>query len=121
MKKIIHENVLYKLFTRNISGTVPDHVNFFSSFGTLSEKSSSWFPSFTVKYILEKSHNFNFSYLHMEPESNLIVKSNSSLANLNPLTNFEFTFLQIKLLGNEIQEKIYLNDILSIKSVFVAS
>ena len=57
----------------------------------------------------------------MEPESDLIFKSVSSLAHLNSRTNFEFKLLQIKLLGNKIQGKLYFNDIVSIKSTFLAS
>ena len=57
----------------------------------------------------------------MEPESDLIFKSVSSLAHLNSQTNFEFKLLQIKLLGNKIQGKLYFNDIVSIKSTFLAS
>ena len=45
----------------------------------------------------------------MEPD--LIFKKRSSLANLKPWTNFEFKFLQIKLLGKGIQEKLYFSDI----------
>ena len=60
---------------------VTEHVKFyplFFSFGIISQKSSSWFPSSTVKYISQKCHNLNFSYLHMEPESSLIFKNLSS-------------------------------------------
>ena len=56
----------------------------------------------------------------MEPESGLIFKNISSLANLNSQTKFEFTFnfLHIKLLG--IHEKIHFNNIVTIKSTFLA-
>ena len=66
----------------------------FVLFITLSEKSISWFPWCTIKYILQESHNFNFSCLHMEPESDLSFKIISSLANLYSRTNIEFKFLQ---------------------------
>ena len=84
--------MLYKIFTRNISRIVADHVKFypkFFSFGILLQKSSSWFPSCTVKYISPAYHKFNFSHLHMEFEPGLIFKIISSLANLNLRTKFE--------------------------------
>ena len=71
--------MLYKVFTRNITGTFTDHVKFYP----LSQKSISWFPSCIVKYISQECHNFDFSYLHMEPEYGLIFKNISSLENLN--------------------------------------
>ena len=57
----------------------------------------------------------------MKPESGLIFKNISSLANLNSRTKFEFTFtfLYIKLLGKGIQEKLYFNNIMSLKSTFL--
>ena len=85
-----HENVLYKPFTRNISRIVADHVKFYPKcfpFGILLQKSSSWFPSFTVKYISPECHNFSFSYLHVESEPGLIFEIISSLENLR--TKFE--------------------------------
>ena len=53
----------------------------------------------------------------MEPESGLIFKNMSSLPNLNLGTKFEFTlmFLHSKLIGKKIQQKLCLNDIVSIK------
>ena len=59
----------------------------------------------------------------MEPESGLIFKKISSLANFNSRTKFEFTlkFLHIKLLGKGIQEKLYFNNIVSIKPTFLAN
>ena len=59
----------------------------------------------------------------MEPESGLIFKMLSSLANLNSRTKFEltFTFLNIKLPRKGIQEKLYFNNIVSIKSMFLAN
>ena len=59
----------------------------------------------------------------MEPKCGLIFKNISSLANLNLLTKFEFTlkFLHIKLLGKGIQEKLYFNNIVSIKPTFLAN
>ena len=42
----------------------------------------SWLQSCTVKYISQEFHIFNFSYLHIEPEPDLIIKNISSLANL---------------------------------------
>ena len=59
------------------------------SIGILSQKSSSWFPSCTIKYTSHECHNFNFSYLHMEPDSGFIFKNISSLANLNSRNKFE--------------------------------
>ena len=60
----------------------------------------------------------------MEPESGLIFKNISSVANLNSLSKFEFTnqnFLDIKLLRKGIQEKLYFNNIVSIKSTFLGN
>ena len=59
----------------------------------------------------------------MEPEPGLIFKNISSLANLNSQTKFEFTFtfLHIKLLGKGIQERLYFNNIVSIKLTFLAN
>ena len=53
----------------------------------------------------------------MEPESGLVFKNISSLANLNLRTKFEFTlkFSHIKLTGKEIQQKQYFSDIASVK------
>ena len=58
----------------------------------------------------------------MEPECGLIFKNISSLVNLNSPTKFELTlkFLHIKLQGKGIQEKLYFNDIVSIKPTFLA-
>ena len=42
----------------------------------------------TVQYISQECDNFNFSYLHIEPEPGLIFKNISSLANLNLGTKF---------------------------------
>ena len=59
----------------------------------------------------------------MEPGCGLIYKDISSLANLNSQTKFEFTLkiLHIKLLGKGIQEKLYFNNIVSIKPTFLAN
>ena len=59
----------------------------------------------------------------MEPESGSIFKNISSLANLNSRTKLEFTFkfLHIKLLEKGIQEKLYFNNIVSIKPTFLAN
>ena len=60
----------------------------------------------------------------MEPESSLIFKNISSVANLNSLSKFEFTnqnFLDIKLLQKGIQETLYFNNIVSIKSTFLGN
>ena len=60
----------------------------------------------------------------MEPESRLIFKNISSVANLNSLSKFEFTnqnFLDIKLLRKGIQEKLYFNNIVSIKCTFLGN
>ena len=59
----------------------------------------------------------------MEPEYGLIFKNISSLTNLNSRTKFEFTlkFLHIKLLGKGIQEKLYFNNVVSIKPTFLAN
>ena len=58
----------------------------------------------------------------MEPECGLIFKNISSLVNLNSPTKFELTlkFLHIKFQGKGIQEKLYFNDIVSIKPTFLA-
>ena len=58
----------------------------------------------------------------MEPECGLIFKNISSLVNLNSPTKFELTlkFLHIKPQGKGIQEKLYFNDIVSIKPTFLA-
>ena len=95
--------------------------NFFL-YGILSQKSS-WFPSCTVKYISQECHDFNFSFLDMEPQFSLILKKISTLANLNPWTKCEFTFkfLRCKLLKKGIQEKLHWNNIMSIKSTFLAN
>ena len=63
------------------------------------------------------------SYLHMEPEPGLIFRNISSLANLNSQIKFEFTFkfLHVKLPGKGIQERLYFNDIVSIKPRFLAN
>ena len=79
-----HKNVLCKVLSQNISGIVKNHIKFctkFFKFGNLSQKSSSWFRSCTVKYINQKCHNFNFSYLHKKPEFGLTFKNLSSWAN----------------------------------------
>ena len=65
----------------------------------------------------ETCHNFNFSYLHMESDSGLIFKIISSLGNLDLQTKFYCS----KLLGKRIQEKLYFNNIASIKSMFLAN
>ena len=59
----------------------------------------------------------------MEPESGLIFKNISSLVILNSRTKFEFTFkfLHIKVLEKGIQERLYFNNIVSIKPVFLAN
>ena len=60
----------------------------------------------------------------MEPESRLIFKNISSVANLNSLSKVEFTnqnFLDIKLLRKGIQETLYFNNIVSIKSTFLGN
>ena len=60
----------------------------------------------------------------MEHASGLILKNICSLANLNLRTKFEFTkqkVLHIKLLGNGIQQKLYFNNIVSVKSMFLAN
>ena len=57
----------------------------------------------------------------MEPEPGLIFKNISSLANLHSRTKFEFKFLHFKLLGKRIQEKLYFNNMVSIKSTFLAN
>ena len=59
----------------------------------------------------------------MEPESALIFKNMSNLADLNLRTKFEFTlmFLHSKLIGKEIQQKLCLNDIVSIKPIFLTN
>ena len=115
-----------RAFTQNISGTVTDQVKFHRYcfwFRVLSQKSSSWFPSWTVKYISQECHDFNFSYLHIEPESDFIFKNIFSLANLNSPTKFVFIFqlLHIKVLAKGISEKQYFNNIVSIKSLFLAN
>ena len=83
----------------------------------LSQKSSSWTLLWIVKYILQESNNFNFNYgtftiiLTMEPDSSLIFKNISSLANLNSWTKFESTkqkILHNKLLEKQVREKLYL-------------
>ena len=58
----------------------------------------------------------------MEPESSLIFKNLSSLGNLNLRTKLEFTFnfLPIKLIGKEAHQKLYFNDIVSIKPTYLA-
>ena len=84
--------MLYKALTRNISQIVTDQVKFYTKcffFVFLLEKSSSWLPSCTVKYISPECHNFNVSYLHMKCEPGLIFKILSSLANLTLQTKFE--------------------------------
>ena len=80
------------------------------------------FPIMHRQYISQKYHNFNFSYLHMEPESGLIFKNISILGNLNLRTKFEFTFkfLHIKLIRKEIQQKLYFHDIVSLKPTFLS-
>ena len=113
--KMCFPNFLLEIFQEVLQTS----LNTFS-FGTLSEKSSSWFASWSVKYISQECQNFKFSYLPMEPESDFIFKNISSLANLNSPTNFEFKFLQIKLEGNGIQEKPDINDTVNIKSTFLA-
>ena len=57
----------------------------------------------------------------MEPESSLIFKNISSLANLNLRTEFEFPFKfsHIKPLEKGIQEKLYFNNVVSIKPTFL--
>ena len=59
----------------------------------------------------------------MKPESVSTLKNISSLANLNSGTKFELTFkfLHIKLLEKGIQEKLYFNNIVSIKPTFLAN
>ena len=59
----------------------------------------------------------------MEPESSLSFKNISALANLNSQRKFEctFKFLDIKLLGKEFKEKLYFNDIVSIKPTFLTN
>ena len=59
----------------------------------------------------------------MEPEPGLIFKNVSSLANLNSRTKFKFIFkfLHIKLPGKGIQERLYFNNILSIKPTFLTN
>ena len=59
----------------------------------------------------------------MGPKPGLIFKNISSLANLNSQTKFKLTlnFLHIKLLGKGIQERLYFNNILSIKPIFLAN
>ena len=59
----------------------------------------------------------------MEPEPGLILKNMSGSEYLNSQTKFEFAFkfLHIKLLGNGIQEKLYFNNIVTIKSTFLAN
>ena len=59
----------------------------------------------------------------MEPESGLIFKNISSLANLNSRNKFEFTFkfLHVKLLGKGIQYKLHFNNIVSSKPSFLAN
>ena len=59
----------------------------------------------------------------MEPESGLIFNNISSLGNWNSRTKlgFTFKFLHIKLLGKGIQEKLYFNNIVSIKPTFLAN
>ena len=76
----------------NISRFVGDQVKFyrwFFSFGIPLQKSSSLFPSCTVKCITPECHNFNFWYLHVESEPGLIFKVISSLANLNLRTKVQ--------------------------------
>ena len=117
------ESCVYKSFARDISSIVTDHVKFYPkcfSFGILLQKSSSWFPSCTVKYISPECHNFSFEYLHMESGPGLIFKIISSLANLNLRTKFEIISI-VKFLGKGIQEKLYFNNIVSIKSTFLAN
>ena len=103
-------------FTRNTSGIVTDLAKFFLNFFHLESiiKIKVWFPSCTVKDIYQECHNFNFSYLHMEPACGSIFENISSLANVNSRTKFECTlkFLHIKLLGKGI---------LSIKPKFLAN
>ena len=59
----------------------------------------------------------------MEPECGSIFKNISSLANLNSRTKFEFTFkfLHLKFLGKRIQEKLYFNNISSVKPKFLTN
>ena len=59
----------------------------------------------------------------MEPESGLILKNISSLANLNSRTKLEhmFKFLNIRLLGKGTQEKLYFKNIVSSKPTFLAN
>ena len=58
----------------------------------------------------------------MKPKPGLIFKNISSLANLNLRTKFEFTFtfLHIKLIGKETQQKLQFSDIVSIKPIYLA-
>ena len=59
----------------------------------------------------------------MEPEPGLIFKNISRLADLNSETKFKFTFkfLHIKLLGKGIQERLYFNNVVNIKPIFLAN
>ena len=56
----------------------------------------------------------------MESGPGLIFKIISSLANLNLRTKFEIISI-VKFLGKGIQEKLYFNNIVSIKSKFLAN
>ena len=100
--------MLYKVFIGDISGTVTDHVKLFLNFSHLKSyhKNQVHGSHHAQSNIFQQEcHNLNLSYLHMEPESGLIFKNISSLANLNSRTKFEvtFKFLYIKLLGKRIQ------------------
>ena len=77
--------VLHKVFTRDISRIVKDRVKFYPwcfSLGILLQKSYSWFPSCTVKYISQECHNFNYSYLHMQSKHGLFFKILSKVVKL---------------------------------------
>ena len=113
--------MLYKVFTRNISGTITDHVKF------------------SVNFFHFKSYHKNQAPGSHHTQSNIFNKSVIILTchiciwNLNVVSFLRtfhelknqiwvpLKFLHIKLLGKGIQEKLFSNNIVSTKPTFLGN
>ena len=86
--------VLYKVFTRNISGIVRHRVKVYISFlslGIQSQISSSWSTTLTVKYISQKNENFK-SHICISHLSRLWFLVNSWIHEQNFKTKGSWTW-----------------------------
>ena len=125
--RLLSRKCVYKVFDRNISGIVTDHVkvilNFFRR--EFYHKNQVHRSHHAASNIFQKSviiltfHIFIWNLIRVCYLRIYLVKQ-IWIYGLN-LNSRKKTFLNIKLLGKGIQEKLYFNNIVSTKSTFLAN